>query len=98
MAAIWEGKGDGLIPVWVGGPMQMASRTNAAWGVAGNIGLRPHLQNLPALLLGSYCRGKPPAKPEGPKKLKRSVEKAETTNKQYTENWLIKNGFNKGLY
>ena len=22
--------------------MQMASRTNAAWGVAGNIGLRPH--------------------------------------------------------
>ena len=22
--------------------MQMASRTNVAWGVAGNIGLRPH--------------------------------------------------------
>ena len=23
-------------------PMQMSDRTNAAWGVAGNIGLRPH--------------------------------------------------------
>ena len=97
MAAIWEGKGDGLIPVWVEGPMQMASRTNAAWGVAGNRA-SPASAEPPALLLGSYCRGKPPAKPEVPKKLKRSVEKAETTNKQYTGNWLIKNGFNKGLY
>ena len=36
---------------------------------------------------GGYdCSGKPPAKPEAPKKLKRSVEKAETTNKQYTRN------------
>ena len=51
MAAIWEGKGDGLIPVWVGEPMQMASRTNAAWGVAGNIGLRQH-KKYPRL-----CRG-----------------------------------------
>ena len=63
MAAIWEGKGDGLIPVWVGGPMQMASRTNAAWGVAGYIGLRPHKKYTRlcrGIFISAYKLKKPP--------------------------------------
>ena len=39
--------------------MQMASRTNAAWGVAGNIGLRPH-KKYPRLGRGIFVGG-----PEG---------------------------------
>ena len=68
MAAIWEGKSVGLIPVWVGGPMQMASRTNAVWGVASIHRALPEYAEPPAELVGYYCLSNPPGSAGGSEK------------------------------